>query len=100
MKHILYLAAIVLLAVSCQNSEVSSQKSAGTVVRDTIHGTPCCVYLPNEVPSTKYPVLYLQHGMYGNEDDWRDVDMIWGGMMIIRRTHPNQSFLRSAKRRS
>ena len=70
MKHILYLAAIVLLAVSCQNSEVSSQKSAGTVVRDTIHGTPCCVYLPNEVPSTKYPVLYLQHGMYGNEDDW------------------------------
>ena len=47
---------------------------AGTVVRDTINGTPCCVYLPDNVQRdnacTKFPVLYLQHGMYGNEDDW------------------------------
>jgi len=51
---------------------------AGTVIRDTIQGTPCCVYLPasycnvqrDNVPCTKFPVLYLQHGMYGIEDDW------------------------------
>ena len=80
MKHILYLAAIVLLAVGCQKSAVSHQPSAGTVVRDTINGTPCCVYLPesycnvqrDNVQCTKFPVLYLQHGMYGNEDDWTE----------------------------
>lgn len=49
---------------------------AGTVIRDTIQGTPCCVYLPASYELSaghrlpEYPVLYLQHGMYGIEDDW------------------------------
>ena len=73
MKHSLYLAAAVLTAVwmsSC-NAKRTEPLCAGSVVRDTLNGTPCCVYMPNKVQSDKpYPVLYLQHGMYGNEDDW------------------------------
>ena len=80
MKYIFYIAAAVLTAgilTSC-SPKSAEPLHAGTVVRDTLNGTPCCVYLPesyrktpsNQVPSTKYPVLYLQHGMYGNEDDW------------------------------
>jgi len=80
MKHFLYIAAAFLTAglfTSC-SPKGAEPLHAGTVVRDTLNGTPCCVYLPesyrkvpsNQVPSTKYPVLYLQHGMYGNEDDW------------------------------
>ena len=55
---------------------------AGTVVRDTINGVPCRVYVPGNgrlengewrlENGKKYPVLYLQHGMWGNEDDWVD----------------------------
>jgi enterochelin esterase family protein len=67
-----FLTATILCAGMVVGCSPKSNKPlrAGTVVRDTLNGTPCCVYLPNEVPSTKYPVLYLQHGMYGNEDDW------------------------------
>lgn len=49
---------------------------AGEIVRDTILGTPCCVYLPATyservaAASDRYPCLYLQHGMYGCENDW------------------------------
>ena len=45
-------------------------------MRDTLLGVPCRVYLPYEytqrVKENKavFPVLYLQHGMYGSEDDW------------------------------
>ena len=46
----------------------------GTIERDTILGVPCCVYLPCEYAERAeeevFPVLYLQHGMFGNEDDW------------------------------
>lgn len=77
MKHILYIAAAFLTAglLNGCKPQHDTPVHAGTVVRDTINGTPCCVYLPdkvpsNQVPGTKYPVLYLQHGMYGNEDDW------------------------------
>lgn len=48
----------------------------GTLHRDTILGVPCQVYLPHDYqkridPAKRgFPVLYLQHGMFGNEDDW------------------------------
>ena len=46
----------------------------GTVVRDTLLDVPCCIYLPHNYAdramNNTFPVLYLQHGMYGNEDDW------------------------------
>ncbi len=47
----------------------------GTTMRDTIHGVPCVVYIPGNserLNGERYPVLYLQHGMWGNEDDWVD----------------------------
>ena len=79
MKHIFYIAAAVLTAgiLNGCNTKSDQPLHAGTVVRDTINGTPCCVYLPETMHSSQctnhkslYPVLYLQHGMYGNEDDW------------------------------
>ena len=47
---------------------LAMQAKVGTVVKDTINGVPCRVYVPEG--SEKYPVLYLQHGMWGNEHDW------------------------------
>lgn len=50
--------------------------NAGIVQRDTLLGVPCQVYMPYQyeqrVQNDKavFPVLYLQHGMYGSEDDW------------------------------
>lgn len=68
---------IITLLVLCALTNCSSQVQqtpVGTTQRDTICGVPCCVYVPynysrrtNEAP---FPVLYLQHGMYGSEDDW------------------------------
>ena len=50
--------------------------NTGTIERDTLLGVPCCVYLPDSYAERMkrthevFPVLYLQHGMYGSEDDW------------------------------
>lgn len=75
MKRFLYLTAVMVLTISCQHSTDSRPApQAGSVVRDTINGVPCCVYMPagysQVAGAQKFPVLYLQHGMYGNEDDW------------------------------
>ena len=75
MKNIFFvLAAGLVCAGMVTGCSPKSEETlrAGTVVRDTINGTPCCVYLPASYEKAKdvYPVLYLQHGMYGNEDDW------------------------------
>ena len=68
MKKILFFVGVILLFTACNQPTV---KQAGTVERDTINGVPCCVYLPYAYDSHHtYPVLYLQHGMFGNEDDW------------------------------
>lgn len=48
----------------------------GTTHRDTILGVPCQIYLPHNyaqriTPEKRgFPCLYLQHGMFGCEDDW------------------------------
>lgn len=51
-------------------------KQAGEVVRDTINGVPCCIYLPygyaERAENEVFPVLYLHHGMWGNENDWTE----------------------------
>jgi alpha-glucosidase len=63
MRRFLFLfAALVFLA--------RAQAKTGTVVSDTISGVPCRVYIPDG--GKRYPVLYLQHGMWGNEHDWID----------------------------
>lgn len=63
---------------------------AGYIIRDTLTGVPCCVYLPDNyearVAKNKeiFPVLYLQHGMYGNEDDWKTQGhlVFWMGNLL------------------
>ena len=67
----------VLLCLTATLLAVGMHAATGTVVRDTIQGVPCRVYVPvkgerGEVKGERYPVLYLQHGMWGNEDDWID----------------------------
>lgn len=67
MKRYLFLFCVALVTISA---------GASKVLRDTIFGTPCCVYLPDNYAARvqeggdKYPCLYLQHGMYGCENDW------------------------------
>ena len=54
----------------------------GTLHRDTILGVPCRVYLPSSYEEhvknnlAVFPCLYLQHGMFGCEDDWANHDLI------------------------
>ena len=69
MKKILLLLAGMVMTVSVQANN-------GIVLKDTINGVPCRVYVPvtgdglEVTGERKYPVLYLQHGMWGNEHDW------------------------------
>ncbi len=56
-------------------SMVAMHAQVGTVIRDTIIGVPCRVYLPvgaEHGADHLWPVLYLHHGMYGTEDDWTE----------------------------
>ena len=63
---------VVLTLTGCRKEKEVGH--VGTIERDTILGVPCCVYLPCEYAERAeeevFPVLYLQHGMFGNEDDW------------------------------
>ena len=72
--HSLFIAMVMLLAACTAAPKDYNQ--VGTLIADTITGVPCCVYLPYQYTErvqkdkTVFPVLYLQHGMYGNENDW------------------------------
>ena len=71
MRKFLFPLLCALVLISCEKpSPVPNQ--VGTVVRDTINSVPCRVYLPYAYAERKeiFPVLYLYHGMYGNENDW------------------------------
>lgn len=65
--------------------------NVGTIVRDTLLGVPCRVYLPYqykqrvEDDKTVFPVLYLHHGMYGSEDDWAEQGRLlnWMGVLLL-----------------
>ena len=68
MKQLIFIA---LAAISFAACTPQSSKQVGSVQRDTLLGVPCQVYLPFAYNHhTIYPVLYLQHGMFGCEDDW------------------------------
>lgn len=71
-KMLLFVLPLLFAATACTHS-VPPQ--AGTIVRDTLSGVPCCIYLPQAYAERAqkqeiFPVLYLQHGMFGSEDDW------------------------------
>jgi enterochelin esterase family protein len=74
MKQYVIIPLIVSALALCSCSRPAESVRAGSVERDTLAGVPCCVYLPagysQVAGKRKFPVLYLQHGMYGNEDDW------------------------------
>lgn len=76
MRKTIYLLAVLLLWGVV--SETEAKVRVGTLMRDTLCGIPCRVYLPYQYAKrikskkTVFPVLYLQHGMFGNEDDWAD----------------------------
>ena len=67
-----YLIGIACMSIACTKQVEDRPLQAGTVVRDTLNGVPCCVYLPDQYAARTevFPVLYLQHGMWGNEFDW------------------------------
>lgn len=73
-SSLLLLGALLLCLVSCKQEKVVNQ--VGTVEKDTLCGVPCCVYLPYQYAQRAhkeiFPVLYLQHGMWGNENDWTE----------------------------
>ena len=87
MKRILLAAFIITLVGCAKNAPVAKQ--VGTIQRDTILGVPCCVYLPghyDERSEEIFPVLYLQHGMWGNENDWPEKGNLIGIMDSLLRT--------------
>ena len=77
MKKSLFLVAVMAMTISLQTActKIYPPK-VGTIERDTILGVPCCVYLPEDYDERVdaiqkvFPVLYLQHGMFGSENDW------------------------------
>jgi enterochelin esterase family protein len=80
MRKISFIAIVGLVTAimlsSCTQQSTNTTPAVGTIVRDTLLGVPCCVYLPSNYAERVqkaqeiFPVLYLQHGMYGSEDDW------------------------------
>ena len=86
MKRFIYVALLVLTLAGCAQQTLEI-KQAGTVQRDTILGVPCCVYLPQDYAETEnlFPVLYLQHGMWGNENDWPEKGNLLGIMDSLLR---------------
>ena len=89
-KSIFFVSLMLVLSLmSCTPEPKPLQ--LGTIERDTLLGVPCCVYLPccyAERTKETFPVLYLQHGMYGNEDDWA----VQGNLLAIM-----DSLLRAGK---
>lgn len=75
MRKFFFVIAFSLLT-AYQIGALAIPQPLGTLHRDTIFDVPCVVYLPydyeNRITPSKrgFPVLYLQHGMFGCEDDW------------------------------
>lgn len=82
MRKILFTSLCILALVGCTQT-MPDTNQVGTVTRDTIIGVPCCVYLPHQYADRAeeiFPVLYLQHGMWGNESDWTEKGNLTGIM--------------------
>jgi enterochelin esterase family protein len=74
MKRLFFMVAVGICLAGC-GSQKPETPELGTTLRDTINSVPCMVYLPHNsegrmAKGERFPVLYLQHGMWGNEDDW------------------------------
>lgn len=73
-RAILYACFLWAVCVLTACGPKAATPELGTTVRDTINGVPCVVYLPGHYAERTdvFPVLYLQHGMWGNENDWTE----------------------------
>lgn len=81
--HLFVVAALCVSTLSACAKTAQPTPRVGTVLRDTITGVPCCVYLPDNYAARadeSFPVLYLQHGMWGKEDDWTEKGNLLGIM--------------------
>lgn len=82
MKKILFIALSLIALIGC--GKKTPEKQVGTIAHDTIMDVPCYVYLPAQYASRAdkevFPVLYLQHGMWGNETDWTEKGNLLGIM--------------------
>lgn len=85
------LSLIALFCIALSVAPASAAPHAGTIERDTLLGVPCRVYLPDQytmragLEKKVFPVLYLQHGMYGSEDDWTEQGELlkWMEMLLL-----------------
>ena len=83
------IAVILMQPVS---AAVVYGNQVGTIERDTILGVPCRIYLPNkyaervQTDHIVFPVLYLQHGMFGSEDDWTIQGNLYRWMNLLLTT--------------
>ena len=87
MKKNIFATLCAFVLISCAKSTPVTNQ-VGTIQRDTISGVPCCVYLPcnySERVEEVFPVLYLQHGMWGNEFDWSEKGNLLGIMDSLLR---------------
>lgn len=90
-RSLLLLSLIAVLIMQPVTAALASTHQIGLVVRDTLLGVPCRIYLPDDygrrvqVEKAVFPVLYLQHGMYGSEDDWTTQgDLLkWMNMLLL-----------------
>jgi len=73
-KTLFWAMSIAFILTGCTHQPLPLQ--AGTVLTDTIMDVPCRVYLPDRYAERAqrdiFPVLYLQHGMWGDENDWTE----------------------------
>lgn len=92
MKRLFFLLSLIAVFAASQPAYAAMpcSKNVGTIERDTILGIPCRIYLPYQYTerikqNVVFPVLYLQHGMYGSEDDWTTQGKLlkWMGMLLL-----------------
>ena len=79
-----FIGLCCLAFMGCAKTE-SFPPQVGTVHPDTLLSVPCYVYLPSNYAARAakhevFPVLYLQHGMWGNETDWTEKGNLLGIM--------------------
>ena len=90
-RSLLLLSLIALILTQPFSAAVLYANEAGSIERDTILGVPCRIYLPNkyaervQTGNIVFPVLYLQHGMFGSEDDWTIQGNLyrWMNMLLL-----------------
>ncbi len=89
MKRYRFFTLLAAICLAHSASALTIATHAGTIERDTLLGVPCRIYLPYQYEQrvkeskTVFPVLYLQHGMFGSEDDWTEQGELLKWMSLL-----------------